>query len=387
MRRATIHAAWSPGEVRVAVTASGSLADYALWRPGSPDGLGDIYRGRVTAIMAAMAGAFVTLGNQGGGTSAGEGFLPDSEGAKGLTEGTILTVRVVRAALGGKGPRLSARTDWVEETPANRPLGLLRRGLDPLRELAARYPDAGVLVDDPALAASLRADLGDRIACVPSAFDDAIETEVEGLRSPEVTLASGVRIAVHPTPALVAIDIDAGGAVTGGEPWGGHGRDGAARRHLALNEAALPEIARQIRLRNLSGAILVDLAGMKAKQRSALGPALTAALAGDPSRPRFLGFTALGLAEIARPRARAPLHEALAGPLASGLAALRAIAREVDADPGRRKTLRAAPAVAAALEADKVALADLARVLGQALTLRSDPSLHGDLWHIEVPHG
>ena len=51
------------------------------------------------------------------------------------------------------------------------------------------------------------------------------------------------------------------------------------------------------------------------------------------------------------------------------------------------RCIRVAPAVAAALEADKVALADLARVLGQALTLRSDPSLHGDLWHIEVPHG
>ena len=48
-------------------------------------------------------------------------------------------------------------------------------------------------------------------------------------------------------------------------------------------------------------------------------PALTAALAGDPLRPRFLGFTALGLAEIARPRVRAPLHEMLSGPLAAGL--------------------------------------------------------------------
>ncbi len=371
----TIHAAWSPGEIRVAAAAAGTLVDYALWRPGSRDGVGDEYQGRVTAIVPAMAGAFVSLigGLASGDMSpdATEAFLPDSEGAKGITEGTILTVRITRAAQGGKGPRLSAR---VAQNP-----GGPRRGIDPLRELAARYPEAAVLVDDPGLAASLRGDLGERLTRVAQAFDDAIETEVEGLATAGVSLTSGARLSVHPTPALVAIDVDGGGALAGPET--------AARRHLALNAALLPEVARQIRLRNLSGPILVDLAGMKAKQRTILGPALVAALAGDPARPRFLGFTALGLAEISRPRVRAPLHEALAGPLAAGLAALRAIARSIHAEPGRRLALRAAPAVIAALEADPVALPELARIAGQALNSRSDPSLSGDGWHIEALNG
>lgn len=236
-----------------------------------------------------------------------------------------------------------------------------------------------MLVDDPALAASLRADLGERVTRVAVAFDDAIETEVESLAAPEVTLSSGMRLSVHPTPALVAIDVDAGHALTG--------QDAAARRHRALNAAMLPDLARQIRLRDLSGAILVDLAGMKARQRVGMGAALGAALAGDPLRPRFLGFTALGLAEIVRPRVRAPLHEMLTGPLASGLAALRAIAVAIRAEPGRRPALRAAPAVIAALEADEVALADLARIAGQRLNSRSDPSLTGDAWRIEAVHG
>jgi hypothetical protein len=132
---------------------------------------------------------------------------------------------------------------------------------------------------------------------------------------------------------------------------------------------------------------LVDFAGLKVRQRNAIGPALAAALASDPLRPRFLGFTALGLAEIRRPRVRPPLHELLAGPLASGLAALRAIARSIQTEPGRRLALRAAPAVIAALEADKVALADLARIVGQRLNSRSDPSLTGDGWCIEAVHG
>jgi hypothetical protein len=260
---------------------------------------------------------------------------------------------------------------------------LLRRGLDPLRELADRYPAASVLVDDPGFAATLRAGLADRVTRVPRAFDDAIETAVDELAASEVIFASGARMSIHPTPALVAIDID-GGAALAGRATGG---DIGQRWHRALNAAILPELARQIRLRDLSGAILVDLAGMKAKQRAALAPALAETLAADPLRPRFLGFTALGLAEISRPRRRPPLHEMLSGPLASGLRALREIARTSRADPGRRFALRAAPSVVAALEADPVALEELARITGQALNSRSDPSLTGDGWHIEDPHG
>jgi ribonuclease G len=383
MRAVTIHAAWSPGEVRVAAVRDGDLVDYALWRPGSPDGVGDIHRGRVTAIVPAMAGAFIALA----GSGQAEGFLPDSEGAKGLTEGTIITVRITRAAQAGKGPRLSARVEPADGA-MDGPLGLRRRGTDPLRECAARYPEASILVDDPALAASLRADLGERITLVPEAFDDAIETEVDSLAAAELTIASGMRLSVYPTPALVAIDVDAGGALVGRGAGGAlPGTALAGRGHFALNAAVVPEIARQIRLRNLSGAILIDLAGMKARQRASLGPALAAALARDPLRPRFLGFTALGLAEIARPRVRAPLHEVLSGPLASGLVALRRIARATRAEPGRRLMLRASPAVIAALEADAVALADLARVTGQRLNARSDPSLGGHGWVVEDAHG
>jgi Ribonuclease G/E len=377
MRPVIIHAAWSPGEVRVAAAINSVLVDYTLWRPGSPDGVGDVHGGRVTAIVPAMAGAFVALAANG----EAEGFLPDSDGAKGLTEGTAVMVRVTRAAQGGKGPRLSARLDTDRDAPTGGLTGLLRRGVDPLRELAARYPAAEVFVDDPTLAASLRADLGDRVTRVAEAFDDAIETEVDRLTAAEITLPSGARFSVWPTPALVAIDVDGGSALAG------RARGNAPRAHLGLNAAMIPELARQIRLRNLSGAIFIDLAGMKAKRRAALGPALSAALVSDPLRPRFLGFTVLGLAEITRPRVRPPLHEALSGPLAAGLAALRAIARSTRAEPGRRLLLRAAPAVIAAVEADSVATADIARITGQRLNSRSDPSLTGDGWSVEAANG
>lgn len=365
MRR--VLASSSPGEVRVAVTDDDSLLDYAIWRPGAPDGVGDLHRGRVIARVPAMAGVFVALHEE-------EGFLPDSAGGKGLSDGATIGVRIVRAAQGGKGPRLDARLD-----PADRALigsgapALLRRGPGAVERLAALHPGAPVWVDDAALAAALRPRLGDRSMIVPSVFDDTVDSAIDVLVQATVALPRGGSMHVHPTPALIAIDFDAGAST--GE------RRAKAEAQMAFNRCALPVLARQIRLRNLSGAILVDLAGLRARRRTALAVDLRRALADDPLDPRFLGFTALGLAEIRRARVHPPLHELLSGPHASGLAALRQIARTFAACPWRAPVLRAAPAIIAALEADPVALPDLARRIGRSLILRADPTLSG--WRVE----
>jgi Ribonuclease G/E len=359
-----ILAAASPGEVRVAVVRDDELLDYAIWRPGASDGVGDLYRGRVTARAPALGGAFVTLGGA-------DGFLPDTEGGKAATEGTVLGVRVIRAAQGGKGPRLSAHlSKKAQEGVGSGTVGLVRRGPGAVERLASMHPEAEVWVDDPALAAGLRAVLGGRLVVTACVFDDALLGQIDALSEPEVVLPTGARLSFHPTPALVAIDVDTA-AATGG--------------HLTINRALLPALARQIRLRNLSGAILVDLAGLPVRRRSVLGPALVEALADDPGRPRLLGFTALGLAEIVRPRVHPPLHEVLAGPHAAGLAALRAVAASVSADPSRMPALRAAPAVVSALERDPGGVTDLARRTGRVLILRSDPSLAGNAWTMETP--
>ncbi len=359
-----ILAACSPGEVRVAVVDDHELLDYAIWRPGAPDGVGDLHRGRVVARVAAMAGSFVALDRT-------EGFLPDSEGGAGLSEGQSVAVRVTRAAQGAKGPRLTARLAPDETAPA--------RGEGAVVELARCNPDAAVLIDDAAVAARLKSPLGNRVEIVARAFDDRVEEQVLALAQPDVELSGGGRLHIHPTPALVAIDVDAGGAVSA--------RQGKTSSHIAANLAALPALARQIRLRNLSGAILVDFAGLAARRRAALAPALRAALADDPLRPRLLGFTALGLAEIVRPRAHPPLHELLGGPHAAGLAALRRIAEEVASPPHRLPALRASPTVVAALQDDAEALADLARRAGRPLILRSDPNLAATAWVIEASDG
>jgi hypothetical protein len=336
----TIHISCSPGERRIGASRDGLLLDYAIWRPGAPDGVGDLHVGRVTARMPAMAGSFVALQDA-------IGFLPDTESPPGLTEGQLLPVRITRAAQSGKGPRLTA---CQETALTNGPVRLIRRGPTPLDDLTARY-------------------LGVTIITAP--FPPDLEDQLETLTTQEARLPLGGRAHIHPTPALTAIDIDAVSASTD--------RQGKSASQAGFNRAILPELARQIRLRNLSGAILVDFAGLSSRRRATLEPDLRAALTPDPLRPRLLGFTRLGLAEIVRPRVRPPLHELLSGPLAAGLAALRQVIRE--ANPGRRPFLTAAPSIISALQADPIALPELAHQTVHPIIVKADPSISG--WHLE----
>ena len=305
-----------------------------------------------------MAGAFVDLGGQ-------TGFLPDSEGT--APEGSLVRVRIVRTAQGGKGPRLAADCGPLPDAP-----GLVQRGPTALDRLAARFAGASIELDDPAVFAGLRAGLSDRLRLVARAFDPVTEEQVDALASPRVELPGGLRASIFHTPALTAIDMD-GGASTAES-------GGKSAVQMRANRAAIPTLWRQVALRNLSGAILIDFAGIPARRRPALTPDVNAALAADPARPRLLGFSHLGLAEILRPRAAAPLHELLAGPHAAGLAALRRLA----ADPVRQHPiLRASPAVVTALRADPVALPDLARRLLNPLVVRTDPDLPELGWSLD----
>ena len=353
-----------PGEVEVLAERDGALLDYALWRPGWPDGVGDLHRGRVQARVPQMAGAFVAV-------EGAVGFLPDSDGGAGVGEGDALLVRVTRAAQGGKGPRLTARLSPKEAALAHAgpAPALVRRGFGAVERLAALHPAAAVLADDPALAAGLRSSLGDRVALARDVLDEGLAEQVAALAAPDAMLPGGLRASFHPTPALVAVDVDTAGSTAGRQP--------KAAALLALNRAALPALAAQLRLRNFSGAILVDLAGLSPQRRAGLGGDLRAALAADPLGPRLLGFTAMGFAEIVRARVHPPLHELRAGPVAAGLAALRAVEREGAA------RLRASPGVAAVLEADAAARDGLARRTGRSLILAVDPALPPNGWALE----
>jgi hypothetical protein len=341
----------APGEFRVALCDGDALVDFALWRPGAPDGFGDEFAGRVSAHVPAMAGYFVALPD-------GHGFLPES--AARLGEGDLVTVRVVRAAQGGKGKRLGLVADAPR--PAVAP-ARLRDGPSPLDRLAAAHPDAPIEVDAVSALPRLRAAFSARARHAAGCFA-VVDDQVEALAEPWAELPGGMRAGFFPTPALTAIDLD-----------GGRQTSRAARKddaQFGANRDALPALARQIRLRNLSGAILVDLAGLQPKQRRALGPALAESLAGDPAGARLLGFSPSGLAEITRARTSPPLHELLSSPLGVGLAALRRLDRMMRDLPRGRPVLRAPPGVLAALRADGFALPAFAEAHGGPPVLQED---------------
>lgn len=77
--------------------------------------------------------------------------------------------------------------------------------------------------------------------------------------------------------------------------------NGTARAET-LNRAAIAEIARQVRLRNLSGIILVDLVGDMKKYGKVLLEQMRAAVADDPCKVEVFGITKLGLLEMTRQR-------------------------------------------------------------------------------------
>lgn len=375
----------SPGEVRAVAWRGGTAVAVAVERGHAPDGVGDLHRARVAALAPAMGGAFLAL------PDGATGFLPETElpraeGAprrpigRALAEGEALAVRVTRAAQGGKGPRLTARlaapeAALVAAAPAGAPR-LVRRGPEAALRLALSFPELPVTTDSPALAARLRPLLGDRLALVPvPALGEAEEELLDDLAGSEVAMPGGGRLLVHPTPALVALDLDAGAAAGARDP-------DAQRR---ANLGALPEIARQIALRDLAGPILLDFAGLKPAARQALAEPLRLALAADPL-VRLLGLTHLGLAEMVRTRIHPPLHETLGwppSPLTHGLAGLRALGREEAVSPGRRRALRAAPVVLAALRAVPGALAEAAAASGRPPALRPDPTLPAARWSVE----
>ncbi|MDE1906257.1 MAG: ribonuclease E/G [Rhodospirillales bacterium] len=285
---ALIAASLRGGLVRIALLRGDELAEFYLWNRDAPDGVGDIYTGRVVSVEKALAGCFIALGGE------VSGFLPDSARARHLTEGQYISVCVTRAAQGGKGPRLAL----AEAPPASTP-GLTSHGPGPLVELAERFPAEDIMLDDYALMADLRPALEGRMRHAAKAIDAVLEDEIASLGEPTAALPHGARLHITPAPAATLLDIDA-----------------AAASHmppLALNTAIIPEICRQIVLRNLSGGILIDFAGLKAAQRQKLLPPLREALKHDPLGPTLLGLSHLGFAEINRRRVRPPLHEMMNG--------------------------------------------------------------------------
>jgi Ribonuclease G/E len=254
----------------------------------------------------------------------------------------------------------------------------------PLIDLLRRADPASIQVEGVerkrALAQSAP-DLADRLSGHTGArplFEAAgLNAEIDRLLDPEVALPGGGQLLVEPVRTLTAIDVDAGGA---------DARGGQAGQALDVNLRAAREIARQVRLRALSGLIVVDFLDLETKSdRQQVTGVLERAFAQDPVATSVSPMRASGLVEIARQRSRPPLHEILSEPVgrAGRLAdtatlaydLLRRAWAEALANPGRQPVLQAHPDVLGELDGRLAdAHAALTRALGAAPLLRPDPA-------------
>jgi ribonuclease G len=123
-----------------------------------------------------------------------------------------------------------------------------------------------------------------------------IEKEIDTIFKSKIPLPSGGNITVEQTEALVAIDINSGSFV---------GNNSYDETIFQTNMEAAVEISRQIRLRNLSGIIVIDFIDMaKANHRAEVMQNLKQSLKRDREKNKIYTFSSLGLVEISRKRTR-----------------------------------------------------------------------------------
>jgi len=133
-----------------------------------------------------------------------------------------------------------------------------------------------------------------------------VEAEIERALSRKVALKSGGTLVIDQTEALTAIDVNTGAFV------GSRSFDDTV---FKTNLEAAQAIARQLRLRNLGGIIVVDFIDMQSDEhRAAVLEELRRALARDRTRVTVNGFTSLGLVELTRKRTRESLAHVLCEP-------------------------------------------------------------------------
>lgn len=357
--------------VDIAVVEDGRLVEYL---PGEKDGTAEaVYLGRVERVVPGMKAAFIQIGQEKNGfLPLEERNAPDlpklqvgmsvlvqvrkeAQGVKGaflsrdislcgeyvlfspLNRMTAVSSRITRerdrkamkelarelcghefglimrsAALHAPEEAIRAeveelRTRWetIRKTaPTAHVPSILYSARTNLDLVLADYHPRGIdriCINDPALAERLTA-----YAPVTMMNDAIFEigritTQVMKALERRVWLESGANLVFDPCEAMTVIDVNTAKFT---------GKRELADTVLQTNLEACEEIARQVRLRNISGIILIDMIDMVSREHhQAVLDALNRAFALDRVKTVVHGFTSLGLVEMTRKRSRPPLRE------------------------------------------------------------------------------
>jgi ribonuclease E len=144
-----------------------------------------------------------------------------------------------------------------------------------------------------------------------------LEEQVEQVYCKKIRLKSGGHILIEPTEAMVTVDVNSGSATK---------EKGIEDTAFRVNMEAAPEIARQLRLRDLGGIIVIDFIDMFQKNhKQEVEKEMKAVLRDDRAKTKMLRISALGLLELTRQRLKSVLGtgEYLECPVCDGQGKIR----------------------------------------------------------------
>jgi len=217
-----------------------------------------------------------------------------------------------------------------------------------------------------------------------------IQDEISKALRSKVWLKSGGSIVINQTEALVAIDINTGKYV---------GKTARLEDTIVkTNLDAIPEIVRQIRLRDLGGIIIIDFIDMdERKNRFKVMAALEEALKSDRAPTKVLQFNDFGLVAITRKRVKQSLERTLSVPCptcqATGMVKSPAtVCNEIFIELRKMKRhfegadvmLRVNPETVKVLKANGGNwITELEELVGKNILIKSDPALHPEQFDIQ----
>ncbi|NNM78302.1 ribonuclease E/G [Sphingomonas sp. ID1715] len=217
-----------------------------------------------------------------------------------------------------------------------------------------------------------------------------VEDQLSQMYQPVVQLKSGGYLVINPTEALVSIDINSGRSTRE------HGIEATA---VATNLEAANEIARQLRLRDMAGLVVIDFIDMEnGSNVRKVEKAMKSALANDRARIQVGRISSFGLMEMSRQRLRTGVLEASTRPCphcegsgfvrtasSAGLSALRLLEDEAARGRGSQLLLRASQEAAFYLLNHKRAeLAEIEERYGVRIEVMSSGEIEGARMAVEA---
>ncbi len=284
------------GETRAAVYEGRRLVELHLdrWSDFNKPRIGETWTAKAESIDASIGGVWMSLGKGPDGLLS---FKAQKDLPK-LTEGERVDVVIAKEAMAEKGPVLR----YVG--PASRDKPGVVQALDLRERLTSRFP--GIV------------------------FEDATVGIMDTATERHVAVHGGGQITIDRTQALIAIDVDKGGAKT----------------VMDCSVAAAKLILAQLRLRSLGGLVVIDFPNLRQpRQRSTVIRVIEDLAEADPASLRVAPFSRFGVVEMTRgqdgPSLDAQLNDRFGEPTleTQAIRALRALEREGKASPGGQLTL------------------------------------------------